>query len=265
MSTPDEGSGGFFNSLINKLPFELHLPGYKFCGPGTLLKERLERGHTPKNSLDASCREHDIAYSQNRESLEARHKADKILEEAAWNRAKDSSASLGERISGVAIAGIMKAKRKIGAGHKTKKLKRARRKTKRGAGHKKVCLRKILDAVKSKNNSNNSLEEAVVAARRAVKKVGGRKKLRVPRILPVPKIGGVIPLVPIFAALSAAGALSGGITNVVRAVKRTNEAQRELEEKKRHNWAMEQIALGKGLYLKPFRKGLGIHFDKQKN
>jgi hypothetical protein len=30
---------GFVNSLINKLPVELHLPGgYQYCGPGTKLK-----------------------------------------------------------------------------------------------------------------------------------------------------------------------------------------------------------------------------------
>jgi hypothetical protein len=34
--------GGFVNSLINKLPFELHIPGYNFCGPGTKLEERLK-------------------------------------------------------------------------------------------------------------------------------------------------------------------------------------------------------------------------------
>lgn len=28
---------GLVNSIINKLPFELHLPGYQYCGPGTKL------------------------------------------------------------------------------------------------------------------------------------------------------------------------------------------------------------------------------------
>lgn len=248
MLTYKEG-GGVINSVINKLPIELHIPGYKFCGPGTRLKERLERGDVPINPLDYSCREHDIAYSQNKESLEGRHKADKILQKSAWKRAKDSKASIGERVSAAAVAGIMKTKRLI------------------GAGHKQVCLRKILNEVKkkSKKSKENMLEEAVLAARKAVKKIGGKKKLRVPRVLPVPKVGGVIPLVPIFAALSAAGALSGGIANVVKAVNRTKVAQRELDEKKRHNKTMEKIALGKGLYLQPFRKGLGIHYKKQKN
>ena len=27
--------GSFFNTLVNKLPFEIHLPGHNFTGPGT--------------------------------------------------------------------------------------------------------------------------------------------------------------------------------------------------------------------------------------
>ena len=27
--------GSFLNSLVNKLPFEMHLPGHNFTGPGT--------------------------------------------------------------------------------------------------------------------------------------------------------------------------------------------------------------------------------------
>ena len=29
--------GSFLNSLVNKLPFEIHLPGHNFTGPGTKL------------------------------------------------------------------------------------------------------------------------------------------------------------------------------------------------------------------------------------
>lgn len=34
-----EGSG-IINNVIDSLPFELHLPGYQFCGPGTKLQKR---------------------------------------------------------------------------------------------------------------------------------------------------------------------------------------------------------------------------------
>lgn len=67
--------GGIINSLINKLPFELHLPGgYQFCGPGTKLEKRLARGDQGINHLDTACRAHDIAYIS--KDLATRHKAD---------------------------------------------------------------------------------------------------------------------------------------------------------------------------------------------
>lgn len=54
---------GLVNTLINKLPFEAHLLGYSYLGPGTKLKERLARGDRGINPLDEAAKEHDIAYS----------------------------------------------------------------------------------------------------------------------------------------------------------------------------------------------------------
>lgn len=50
---------GFVNSLIDKLPVELHLPGYQYCGPGTKLNKRLKRNDPDVNELDKACKEHD--------------------------------------------------------------------------------------------------------------------------------------------------------------------------------------------------------------
>ena len=44
----DAVGGSFLNSTINKLPFELHLPGHNFTGPGTQLNKRLNANGTPK-------------------------------------------------------------------------------------------------------------------------------------------------------------------------------------------------------------------------
>lgn len=30
---------GMLNKIINSLPFEVHLPGYQYCGPGTKLEK----------------------------------------------------------------------------------------------------------------------------------------------------------------------------------------------------------------------------------
>lgn len=113
---------GFLNSLINKLPLELHIPGYQYCGPGTKLNQRLQRGDSGINKLDQACKNHDIAYSQNGK-LEERHKADKILENAAWERVKSKDAKLGEKAAAWLITSAMKGKRKLGMGLKPRKQK----------------------------------------------------------------------------------------------------------------------------------------------
>uniref|UniRef100_A0A6P7GWP1 Uncharacterized protein LOC114347385 n=1 Tax=Diabrotica virgifera virgifera TaxID=50390 RepID=A0A6P7GWP1_DIAVI len=113
---------GLVNSLINKLPFEAHIPGYRFCGPGTRLQQRLERGDEGINALDAACKAHDIAYSQHK-NLSARHEADKILENKAWERVKSKNAKLGEKIAAWFVTTTMKGKRKLGMGFSKKSKK----------------------------------------------------------------------------------------------------------------------------------------------
>lgn len=99
-----------------------------------------------------------------------------------------------------------------------------------------------------------------------MKRNGGRKNIRTPRIIPIPKSGGFLPLIPLFAGLSALGGLAGGAAGIAQAVNRAKSAQKQLEEAKRHNKAMEDIALkGNGLYLKPYRKGMGLYVKPPKN
>ena len=44
----DATGRSFLNSLVNKLPFEMHLPGHNFTGPETKLYKRLNSDGTPK-------------------------------------------------------------------------------------------------------------------------------------------------------------------------------------------------------------------------
>jgi len=118
---------GLLNSAINALPFELHIPGYQFCGSGTRLRERLARGERGINPLNAACREHDIAYSRNKE-LFNRHIADQILAKKARERITASDASFGERAAATAVWAAMKAKTKFGMGMRRGKKKTKRRK-----------------------------------------------------------------------------------------------------------------------------------------
>lgn len=114
--------GGILNKIIDNLPFELHIPSYKYCGPGTKLQERLQRGDQPINKLDAACKEHDIQYMQNH-NLTDRHKADEILMKKAGERVSAKDSSFGEKASAWTVSKIMKLKRKVGASLEKKKKK----------------------------------------------------------------------------------------------------------------------------------------------
>ena len=188
------------NKLLNRLPIELHIPGYQYCGPGTKIAKRLARGDKGVNLHDATCKEHDIAYSQNREKIEDRNNKDRVLADNAWQRVKAKDSCIGEKIAACTITNIMKAKSKLGMGVKRKQSTR---------------LSKIIKAASKSMVKSNSARKAILSAlkgaRSAVKKTGGKHKIIIPRVLPVPsKVGGFLPfLVPIFAGLSAVGAVAG--------------------------------------------------------
>jgi hypothetical protein len=250
---------GVVNSLINKLPFEIHIPGYNYCGPGTKLSKRLARGDQGVNKLDEACKEHDIAYN-NHEDLKERHKADIVLLGKAKERFHSLNASLGEKTAALGVASIMKAKVKLGMGYKSKNQKRKRQNLKRGKGLRFNDLTKTArSALKGKKFKNSS--DAVKVAVKAIKSAKGKRRITTLRVIPVPKSGGFLPLIPIFAALGALGSLGGGAATIVKAVNAAKEAQKQLKENQRHNQKMEAIALnksGNGLYLKPYKKGYGL-------
>lgn len=241
---------GLLNKLINNLPFELHLPGYNYCGPGTRLQQRLAQGDRGINQLDECCKLHDIAYNQSSD-LKERHKADIILLKMAKKRAISSDASLSEKIAADLVNKAMIAKVSSGAGI-TKNFKKL-------VSHTKKHMRKLKPKCKKA-----ALELAYAAA----KELASDSSLKLPRIIPIPKTGGVLPLIPIFAGLSAAGSLAGGISGITKAINEYRAAKKRLKELQRHNKQMEELRIGKGLSIKPYKDGLGIYTSsdrKQKN
>lgn len=239
---------GLVNNIINNLPFEFHLPGYNYCGPGTKLEKRLLRGDKGINQLDDACMHHDIAYSNT--DLTHRHKADMKLVNMANQRLKSKDASKGEKIASWVVGKVMKAKLKAGAGFKRRKFK--------------TLVSKIHSEVKK--NKPKGTKSTIKHAYAAAKKLLSKKcKIRLPRVIPLPKTGGILPLIPIFAGLSALGALAGGAAGIAKTVSNYKSAQQNLNELERHNKTMESIALGKGLYIKPYRKGGGLIIKQSKN
>ena len=253
---------GFVNNFINNLPFELHIPGYNYCGPGTKLSKRLARGDTGVNPLDEACKEHDITYSRSKD-IDSRHQADKVLADKAYKRFKASDSSVGEKITALGVAGVMKAKTKFGMGMRRKR----HYKQKRGKGLRKgkISFNNAVQRARrgiQGTNSNNLIK----VAKQALSSIGTNKpSFPKKRIIPIPKTGGFLPfLIPLFAALGALGSIGGGAAGIAKSINDARIGKEKLEEEKRHNLAMEQVKVGKGLYLRPYKKGMGLYIAPYK-
>lgn len=108
----EEMEGGEGSSILDKLvnitPFEVHLPGYQFLGPGTHLQERLERGERGINPLDNACLQHDIAYSDKKSGNRA--KADRVLAERAFSRMLSETSDGDEKVAAMITVFCMVSK-----------------------------------------------------------------------------------------------------------------------------------------------------------
>lgn len=123
---------------------------------------------------------------------------------------------------------------------------------------------KIISKIKKLLKSENpkDIDSAVKIAQNAIHTNLKRRKskISIPRIIPLPKVGGVLPLIPIITALAALGTTGSSIYKTIRDIKRGKE---DLEESKRHNRYMESIAMGKGLFLKSYKRGYGLFYSPQ--
>lgn len=244
----------------------MHIPGYQYCGPGTNLEKRLERGDTGINKLDEACKEHDIAYSTKNNAN--KRTADKQLISKAWKRVKSRDAKIGERTAALAVTGLMKIKSgidKISGGGKIKSAN-----SKRDNNLLSIAIQKATDSLNKNQykDTSKAAKVALKAAKTVIKSNKSNKRVKF-RIIPVPKTGGILPFrIPLFAGLSAVGSLAGGTAAIINAVNSTKSAIKQLNEKELHNQTMKAISIGNktagdGLYLKPYKNGLGIYLKPQ--
>ncbi len=277
---------GLFNSLINSLPVEVHLPGYNYLGPGTNLVKRLQRGDKGINPLDEAAKEHDIFYSLHKDTS-SRHIADKELENKAWNRVLAKDSSFGEKAAAYLTTNLMKAKRHLGMGLKTrnrrkrgrkcrKRVRKGRRqrphstkKRKTGGSLTLPQLIRILrqhvqplrrgKGISFKDDVPVGLKKyAAKSLKLARKKAKGKTKIKVPRVIPIPKTGGALPLVPILAGIAAVKTIAGGVDTIVNTVKNIVEAKRKI-----FPGSKETVPVGKGLFLSGRNKGYGLFLDSE--
>lgn len=109
----------------------------------------------------------------------------------------------------------------------------------------------------SNQSANDIIKSAIIAAR----KIKNETNVMEPRIIPIPKYGGLLPLVPLFGALSAMGSLVGGISSVVNAIKSTHDGKRAFKNQQISNEGSVPVGrskTGMGLYLQPYKRGYGL-------
>lgn len=187
--------------------------------------------------MDEACKDHDLVYHRSRDS-EVRRQADLKLADQAWERFKANDSSFGEKAAAWTVTNAMKLKAKTGGGCGFKGL---------------LC--KIKKSTKKGYTLVDNIKNALKVARRVFKK---KRKNSVPRILPLPKVGGALPLIPIFAALSALGSIASGASSVLNAIGVTKTAKQKLDEERKRNVSSEGVRIGSGVYLKPYKKGYGL-------
>ena len=219
---------------------EFHYPGgYNFLGPGTDLNKR--RFQKPFNKLDAIAKEHDLAYEKAKTKKEI-HKADRIFEDKAWSRVKDSSAKFfQERIPAYLATNLIKLKRKVGLGMKPRSCKRSRKPKKGGSNRrrkKRISFKSLLSKSRKVINKNLPISTNITRVLSTVAQPKGTSIVGFKRVIPIPKSGGILPLVPILGALSAAGLVGKSVSSIVDAVSSVNNLRKSFQS-------------GKGIYAQP--------------
>ena len=80
-----KAGSGLFNKAVNNLPFEMHLPGHNFTGPGTRLDRRLNPVLAPRkwsksiNRVDTAAYHHDLCYAKHQDRKTRNELCDKEM------------------------------------------------------------------------------------------------------------------------------------------------------------------------------------------
>ena len=117
----DVVGNGIMNSLINKLPFEAHMPGHNFTGPGTKLSKRLKKDGTPHswskpiNRVDEAAMHHDVCYAKNKNTGVRNRVCDRNMLE---KMDRIHNPTIRERAERKAVSLIIGTKRRLGMGLK---------------------------------------------------------------------------------------------------------------------------------------------------
>lgn len=124
MTVPSlSGNGINIVKILNKLPFQFHLPGHNYTGPGTNVHRNIALGVKPINKVDEAAMRHDIAYHEALKNGLPQKEADlKFLSETK-DIYNDSNNTLRERGEAFLVNKIIGLKNYLGMGIEEKFLK----------------------------------------------------------------------------------------------------------------------------------------------
>jgi len=121
-----KSDSGLFNKTVSNTPFELHLPGHNFTGPGTKLDRRLNPDGNPRdwskpiNRVDEAAYHHDLCYATNPDRRTRNEVCDR---EMPRELAQITNPSLRERMERGLVGNMIKAKASLGLGLKKREKK----------------------------------------------------------------------------------------------------------------------------------------------
>ncbi|VDO08601.1 unnamed protein product [Brugia timori] len=220
---------------------------------------------------------HDIAYAKSAK-LEDRHAADYTLQEDAWKRFKADDSGLGEKANAWFVTTAMRAKRALGAGVSQPKY------TPYPANLDDVDMAKLSKAVATKKGlvltfRCNRTKESISGDTRiplTAKQIRGvvsshaknkdaKVRITTAQLKSANSVeGGFLP-----ALLAATPAIAAAITGGISAYNNKKANDKLVEERIRHNKAMEALtanagAKGDGVYIgKKPASGDGVYINKK--
>jgi len=96
------------------------------------------------------------------------------------------------------------------------------------------------------------LASKALKAIRVGKKVSRIRKVIPPKVVPIPKTGGVLPLLPILAGLASISSIAANAPSIINTVKSI------INHRRNQTGSALTSCIGNGLFLGPYKKGHGL-------
>lgn len=109
---------------------------------------------------------------------------------------------------------------------------------------------------------NDVVNYALAAAKYHKKE---HKSIPHPRIIPVPKTGGILSVIPVLATISALGGLKGGSNGILRAADAVVKSRKNLKKCSKYDKITHVFPIGmshsnQDIYLEKYKNGFGLFF-----